>query len=374
MKQHVFSSTDDVRINKHDTSIARLLALCSIGLRDEVVDEVVDAIGDIMKRDFAKLHEHQHEEELIKWDSSETACKTSLSREDVRLRAHARSAAAGRIRGNADAIQNRAVGLFPYRGGPKGFERGSVGVVTVDSMFTRERCCGMIGKGNGYGMFDRFCTKKNCTVKSHGAVKFHPVTQYYYAPASNDSAYCCFFVHVVAAHQSLQTIQLNSHKWIEKMERIVPDVRGSILAAAQLVSRPCSISLLTMNKETSSARTIDSILKYIHDRKRRGTSNETLVLTRSREETHTLISNLHLYKLSHYVIPKKGVVGFVSVCEYSDLCRAEHRYDAVIVSSVSSLTCHVEADLRNGSRQNVETLCKVLKAENVNAVMRVIKM
>ena len=396
MKNDVSSVIDDFKMNRHDTTVTRLMALPSFLLRERVIDEILDAIEDIIEHQREKNGYEFHDEGgKIKWKTSETLSNstpsqddvrlrahersaaaeiTTLSQDDVRLRAHERSAAEEKISGHADAIQNRPLGLFPYCGGPKGFERGHVPVVTiVDSTFTRERCCGIIGKGSGYGMFDRFCIKKHCTVKAHGAVKFRPYTQCYYAPSSNDSAYCGFFVHGLAAHRSMQTMQMNSQKWIEKMESMLPDVRGSILSASQLVSHPANSLLLTMMIETSSARTIDAILKYIHDKKRRGSVKRTLVVTKSQEETATLVSDLHLYKLSHYVKHKQGVVGLVSVCDYRDVWRAEDRYEAVIVSSVSSLRRRVEADLRNGRRANLDMLCKVLNANNVDAVKRLLK-
>ncbi len=53
-----------------------------------------------------------------------------------------------------------AVGIFPYHGGPKGFETKNVKIIYVNETFSMEHCCGIIGKANGFGMYDCFCTKK----------------------------------------------------------------------------------------------------------------------------------------------------------------------------------------------------------------------
>ena len=69
-----------------------------------------------------------------------------------------------------------AVGIFPYQGGPKGFETKNVEDIFVNETFSRERCCGIIGRANGFSMYDRFCTKKKCGVKAHQKPKFTPNT------------------------------------------------------------------------------------------------------------------------------------------------------------------------------------------------------
>lgn len=58
-----------------------------------------------------------------------------------------------------------AVGIFPYSGGPKGFESKNVGIVHINETFTLDRCCGIIGRANGFGMYDRFCTKNDALSK-----------------------------------------------------------------------------------------------------------------------------------------------------------------------------------------------------------------
>ena len=87
-----------------------------------------------------------------------------------------------------------AVGIFPYSGGPKGFESKNVGIVHINETFTLDRCCGIIGRANGFGMYDRFCTKKGCSVKAHLKSKFIPERSLFFAPGANDSAFCCHFV------------------------------------------------------------------------------------------------------------------------------------------------------------------------------------
>ena len=57
------------------------------------------------------------------------------------------------------------VGIFSYRGGPKGFKRKNVDIVYINETFTLDRCCGIIGRANGFGMYDRFSTKKDALSK-----------------------------------------------------------------------------------------------------------------------------------------------------------------------------------------------------------------
>jgi hypothetical protein len=70
--------------------------------------------------------------------------------------------AGGTVLGEAVHI---AVGIFPYHGGPKGFETENVDIVYVNETFTSDHCCGIIVRANGFGMYDRFCTKKDVLSK-----------------------------------------------------------------------------------------------------------------------------------------------------------------------------------------------------------------
>ena len=79
--------------------------------------------------------------------------------------------AGGTVLGDAACI---TVGIFPYHGGPKGFEKKNVEVIYVNETFSTEHCCGIIGRANGFGMYDRFCTKKKCYIKAHHKSKFIP--------------------------------------------------------------------------------------------------------------------------------------------------------------------------------------------------------
>ncbi len=47
------------------------------------------------------------------------------------------------------------VGIFPCEG-PKGFERKNVDIVYINETFTLDCCCRIIGRANGFGMYDRF--------------------------------------------------------------------------------------------------------------------------------------------------------------------------------------------------------------------------
>ena len=108
------------------------------------------------------------------------------------------------------------VGIFPYRGGPKGFERKNVDIVYINETFTLDHCCGIIGRANGFGMYDHFCTKKECSVKAHLKSKFIPETSLFFAPGSNDSAFCCHFVCGLKGQRNHN--QMTLQKWIEAME------------------------------------------------------------------------------------------------------------------------------------------------------------
>jgi hypothetical protein len=70
--------------------------------------------------------------------------------------------AGGTVLGEA---AHTAVGIFPYCGGPKGFETKNVGIAYVNVTFTSDHCCGIIGRANGFGMYDCFCTKKDVLSK-----------------------------------------------------------------------------------------------------------------------------------------------------------------------------------------------------------------
>ena len=107
------------------------------------------------------------------------------------------------------------VGIFPYRGGSKGFERKNVDIVYINETFTLD-CCGIIGRANGFGMYDRFCTKKECSVKAHLKSKFIPETSLFFAPGANDSAFCCHFVCGLNGQRNRN--RMTSQKWIEAME------------------------------------------------------------------------------------------------------------------------------------------------------------
>jgi hypothetical protein len=108
------------------------------------------------------------------------------------------------------------VGIFPYCGGPKGFKRKNVDIVYINKTFTLNRCCGIIGRANGFGMYDRFCTKKGCSVKAHLKSKFFPETSLFFAPGANDSAFCCHFVCGLNGQRNCN--QMTLQKWIEAME------------------------------------------------------------------------------------------------------------------------------------------------------------
>ncbi len=85
------------------------------------------------------------------------------------------AAAGGVVIGHATS---GVIGKFPYQGGPKGFDKLRVDVIYVDECFLTERCCGIIGKANGFGIFDRFCVKNECLVKAHKKSHFSPTRRF----------------------------------------------------------------------------------------------------------------------------------------------------------------------------------------------------
>jgi hypothetical protein len=109
-----------------------------------------------------------------------------------------------------------AVGIFPYYGGPKGFEMKNVKVIYVNETFSMEHCCGIIGRAKGVGTYNCFSTKKKCHVKAHHKSKFIPNTSLFFAPDAHKSAFCCHLVHSLKKCRKL--IRMTSQQWIESME------------------------------------------------------------------------------------------------------------------------------------------------------------
>jgi|JI9StandDraft_1071089.scaffolds.fasta_scaffold173011_1 hypothetical protein len=73
MKNDVSSVTDDFKMNRHDTTVTRLMAPPSFLLRERVVDEILDAIEDIIEHQCEKNGYEFHDEGgKIKGKTSET--------------------------------------------------------------------------------------------------------------------------------------------------------------------------------------------------------------------------------------------------------------------------------------------------------------
>lgn len=53
-----------------------------------------------------------------------------------------------------------AFGIFPYCGGPKGYEIKYVGVACANETFSMEHCCGIIDRGNGLGVWPNLHRKR----------------------------------------------------------------------------------------------------------------------------------------------------------------------------------------------------------------------
>jgi hypothetical protein len=159
--------------------------------------------------------------------------------------------AGGTVLGEA---AHTAVGIFPYRGGPKGFETKNVGIAYVNVTFTSDHCCGIIGRANGFGMYDCFCTKKGCSVKAHLKSKFIPETSLFFAPGANDSAFCCHFVCGLNGNrkQSLMTLQ----KWIEVMEQMPSKVSVVDSTEPHLVAHPSNPHFYRLNCHTTDWKAV----------------------------------------------------------------------------------------------------------------------
>ena len=115
-----------------------------------------------------------------------------------------------------------AIGIFPYHGSPKGFEKKNNEFIYVNETFSMEHCCSIIGRANCFGMYNHFCTKKKCSVKAHHKSKFIPKTSLFFVLGTNKSAYCCHFGESLKKLQ--KHILMTSQQWIKSMEQVTPDV------------------------------------------------------------------------------------------------------------------------------------------------------
>jgi hypothetical protein len=182
---------------------------------------------------------------------------------DVPQFTHQSAVAGGIVLGDA---AYSAVGIFPYHGGPKGFETKNVKIIYVNETFSMERCCGIIGKSNGYGMYDQFCTKKKCCVKAHRKSKFIPNTSLFFAPGANESAFCCHFVY--SLKKVRKDIQMTSQQWIESMEQMTPNISVLVSTDPQLVSHPSIPNFYRLKSDCTDWKTLmSSIIKFVKEEK-----------------------------------------------------------------------------------------------------------
>ena len=277
--------------------------------------------------------------------------------------------AGGTVLGDAACI---AVGIFPHHGGPKGFEKKNVEVIYVNETFSTERCCGIIGRANGFGMYDRFCTKKKCYIKAHHKSKFIPNASHFFAPGANESAFCCHFVYSLKKHR--KNIRMNSQQWIESMERITPNISVHISTEPQLVSHPSNPNFYRLNIDSNDWNTMmHSILKFLKEEKvniDKRDVRHTLIVTNDRGQTHDLSKMLVLYKLFFYHKYSMRSRDFVTVCSYNDLsfkvCASKDHYNAIIVSDVSTLWASIKKDVHQGLKSNTNLLCQLMKIPRIH--------
>ena len=129
-----------------------------------------------------------------------------------------------------------------------------------------ECCCGIIGRANGYGMYDCFRTKIKCCVKAHRKSKFIPNTSLFFVPGANESAFCCHFVY--SLKNVRKHIQMTSQQWIESMEQMTPNVSVLVLTEPQLVSHPSNPNFYRLNSDCTDWKTMmSSIIKFLKEEK-----------------------------------------------------------------------------------------------------------
>lgn len=266
----------------------------------------------------------------------------------------------------------RVVGIFPYHGGPKGFEKKNIEVIYVNETFSTERCCGIIGRANGFGLYDRFCTKKNCSVKAHHKSKFIPMTSLFFAPGANESAFCCHFAD--SLKKLRKQIRLTSQQWIESMDQLTPNVSFLVSTEHKLVSHPSNPQFYRLNSDCTDWKTMmHTIIKFLKEEKVHIDERDvkhTLIVTKDRLQTHELSRILVLCKLFFYHKNSKQLRELVTVCSYDDLsckvCASSDRYNAIIVSDVSTLWAAIKEDVHQGFKSNSNLLCQLLKIGGIH--------
>jgi hypothetical protein len=182
---------------------------------------------------------------------------------DVGQVAHQSVVAGGIVLGD---VAYSAVGIFPYHGGPKGLKKKNIKVIYVNETFSMEHCCGIIGRANSFGMYDRFCTKKKCCVKAHHKSKFIPRTSLFSAPGANESAFCCHFED--SLKKLPKHIRMISQQWIESMEHVTPNVSFLVSTEHKLVSHPPNPNFYRLNSDFTDWKTMMySIINFLKGKK-----------------------------------------------------------------------------------------------------------
>ena len=128
-------------------------------------------------------------------------------------------------------------------------------------------------------MYDCFCTKKKCSVKAHHKSKFIPKTSLFFAPGTNESAFCCHFTD--SLKKLRKHIRMISQQWIESMEQGTPNFSYLVSTEHKLVSHPSNPNFYRLNSDCTDWKTMMySIIKFLKEEK---------VHCNERDVRHTLI-------------------------------------------------------------------------------------
>ncbi len=153
------------------TVTINLLTLCNAEHKEKQLNKET---SDTILIDLLTLRNAEHKEKQVNKETSDTIViddptpNTQYSKmfwnATLPSTLHDKRAACQSVVAGGSVIWEAAyatVGIFPYHGGPKGFERKNVDIVYINETFTLDRCCGIIGRTNGFGMYKHCCTKKN---------------------------------------------------------------------------------------------------------------------------------------------------------------------------------------------------------------------
>lgn len=274
------------------------------------------------------------------------------------------------------------IGMFPYRGGPKGFEKTRVDVVFVDECFSTDRCCGIIGNANGFGLFDRFCVKKECSVKAHNKTRFIPHKALYFAPGSGGSAFCCHFAYKLCLRSGMK---MTSREWIQYFEGRSPERSTSFSITSQtpdcFVVHPSIPKLYALDRiGVEHNMTVSTILQVIAHEKQKANKRGTkriLIVTKDREESRQVSKDLIMHKLCFHHNHFGDVVGFVTVCSYNDLLlligMPGKEFHMVIPTDISHLKTTMARSKQKSMLRNYNVFSLLLDCPDLCMLQKILK-